>query len=61
MAVGLRDYESALRYVRVLEEKDLLFDMVEPDLMFLLLFNGLELHFKDLNRIKDVYTQYASE
>lgn len=61
MAVELRKYEDAIWYVGVLENAWLLHEKIDPQVLFLLLFNGLELNFKDISRIKDLVLQYEKK
>lgn len=58
-AVYMRRYDDALRYVSILEDKNLLHTLLDHSTVFSLLFNWLELTFKDINRIKQIMLYYS--
>ena len=61
LAVQVRDYEKALERVSILENKNLLTKLLDDRSLFGLLFNGLTLDFKDINRIKTLMLHYADQ
>ena len=61
LAVSIREYEKALERVAILERKKLLTTLLDDRSLFYLLFNGLELNFQDIKRIKELMLYYAKQ
>lgn len=61
LAIQLRDYKKALGRVSILEEKNLLTTLLDDRSLFYLLFNGLDLHPQDIDRIKTLMLHYADQ
>ena len=61
LALAERMYDKALEYVAVLEEQNMLIWYIDQSRIFDLLFNWLDLNFKDIERIKRLMLYYVDQ
>ncbi len=61
LSVVLRDFDKALKYLQILEQKDWGLSSVDVKTYLLALFNAVELDFSIFNRLKHIVDSYVTD